>query len=584
MSLFNYLKGRLSILDVIGEYTHLKKAGTYWKGHCPFHSEKTASFTVSPHKEIFYCFGCHIGGDVITFISKVENCSAMEAVHHLAERYGIELPHELNAEAKIEDKKHYYDLCKLVATWCHEQLKKSPPALHYLLKRGFTKEIMQQFSIGYFPGGYLRIKELISFAQKNNVLAKDLVEAGILQEGRTVLYSSFEERIIFPIKDHLGRHCGFGGRIFKPQDERPKYYNSRENPFFNKGSLLFGFDSAKKSMQQKECAFLVEGYADCIAMVQHGYTNTIATLGTACTPEHLKLLSRYVQKLYVLYDGDRAGKEAIIRLTSLCWQASLELQVVSLPAKEDPASLLSKGIDLMAYIQKAQDIFVFYVESQAEEFAQKSMAEKLTILRKLLQTIQTVEDPLTQDLLLQRAAKVLEMPFETLKKELIRSQQTQKPSQETQGMREKSFKTAALSGSGDQKLEKNLFFAILNDTELINNDNVKFLLGYLPTSMQTILKKLEKMKTETPSLDFIAFFDSLDSYEKEFVSKSLLECEGSFEASMFDSLVLQLQRKNWKMIVHSVKQQLDQAKKESDHIKEQQLLHHFLEMKKKLLA
>lgn len=582
MSLFNYIKERVSILDIIGEYTHLKRAGTYWKGHCPFHSEKTASFTVSPHKGIFYCFGCHLGGDVVTFIARTENCSAIEAAQHLAERYGIELPTEIT-ETPIEHKKQHYDLCEFISIWCHEQLKKSPAALHYLLKRGFTKEIMQQFLIGYLPGGYMRIKELIQAAQNKKFLAKDLIEAGILQEGKTALYSSFEERIIFPIKDHLGRHTGFGGRIFKPQDERPKYYNSRENPFFNKGSLLFGFDTAKKSMQQHESAFLVEGYADCIAMVQHGYTNTVATLGTACTPEHLKLLSRYSQKLYVLYDGDRAGKEAILRLTSMCWQASLELYVAHLPEHEDPASLLSKGIDLKPYILQAKDIFVFYIESQAEEFEHKTMAERLAILRKLLQIIQTVEDHLTQDLLLQRAAQALEMPFETLRGELLKMKHPHKLVQEQEAV-EKSSNSVLSSSSTDTRLEKKLFFAILNNIELIKNDNVKILIEALPNGIRAILEKLEALSLTPASMDFVTFFDSLDSYEKEFVSKSLLECEGHFEASTFDSLVLQLQRKNWKTIVHSIKQELNKAKREGNHPREQQLLHHFLEMKKKLLA
>jgi len=312
MNLFGYIKGKIAILDVIGTYTTLKKAGLYWKGTCPFHHEKTASFTVSPHREIFYCFGCHAGGDAITFIAKAENCSPMEAIKLLVDRYGLTLPDNLVTDtdsSSLQDKKRYYELCQQVAHWCASNLAKSPVALSYLLERGMDKTTIEKFNIGYFPGGLLSIKNLIASMQKQNILATDLIEAHIITPGKSVLYSPFEERILFPIKDHLGRFCGFGGRIFKPQDDRAKYYNSRENDYFNKGSLLFGLDVAKASIQQEGSVFLVEGYTDCIAMAKHGFINTVATLGTACTIEHLKILSRYAHTLLIVYDADRAGQE-----------------------------------------------------------------------------------------------------------------------------------------------------------------------------------------------------------------------------------------------------------------------------------
>jgi DNA primase len=363
---------KVSILDVVNEYTNLKQAGNYWKGHCPFHNGKTASFTVSEAKGIFYCFGCHAGGDAISFIAKIEQCSQLEAARiKIAERHGIELPADLitkGNENTISEQIRYHDLVKLVALWCHEQLTKTPAALDYLLKLGITKETMRLFTLGYFPGWHLCVEELLFQILNQGFLVQDLLAAGILMESKTVLHSPFdlhsafdlhspfEERIIFPIKDPVLRFCGFGGRIFKPADERPKYYNSREHSHFNKGSMLFGLDIAKKSMQHTEQAFLVEGYTDCISMVQHGYHNTIATLGTECTLEHLKILARYIKQLYVVYDGDRAGNEAMIRLTSLCWQVSLELKVINLPDQEDPASFLSKGSSLTELIANAKSV------------------------------------------------------------------------------------------------------------------------------------------------------------------------------------------------------------------------------------
>src|SRR5579872_61857 len=356
MNIFSFIKSRVTIWDVVNEYTTLKRAGSYWKSQCPFHHEKTASFTVSPDKEIFYCFGCHTGGDAISFIAQIENCSQLEAAHFLADRYNIDLPKNIEvSEGNAEQKKHYFDVCHLVAQWCHLQLKKNPSATAYLTERGISAQQIDDFMIGYFPTGLSAINAFVHDLKRSNILVDDLIHATILAQGKTVLYSPFEDRIIFPIKDHLGRFCAFGGRIFKPQDTRAKYYNSRENEYFTKGSLLFGLDLAKKSIQKEGFVFLVEGYTDCITMVQHGYQNTVATLGTACTIAHLKLLSRYTPYVYLLYDSDKAGQQAILRLTQLCWQASMELKVVQLPTGQDPASFLAAGNDLAPRIQSAQD-------------------------------------------------------------------------------------------------------------------------------------------------------------------------------------------------------------------------------------
>ena len=190
MNLFSFVKSHLLILEVISEYATLKKAGLYFKGVCPFHQEKTASFTVSPHKEIFYCFGCHLGGDVISFIEKAENCSALEAAQFLADRYELEIPEELQKKEKwqtttqVGEKKRYHALCKLTAEWCRERLLKSPAVLRYLKQRKIDEPFIKQFSIGYFPGGLASVKTLAEFAQQNGYLLDDLLNANILVQGK----------------------------------------------------------------------------------------------------------------------------------------------------------------------------------------------------------------------------------------------------------------------------------------------------------------------------------------------------------------------------------------------------------------
>lgn len=633
MNIFTFIKTRISIVDVINEYATLRKAGGYWKARCPFHHEKTGSFTVSPHKEIFYCFGCHKSGDVISFIADVENCSQIEAAKYIAERYQIELPEDLQSSHSQQEKNRYQDICTTVADWCHEQLKKSPSVLAYLNQRDITNESIDYFKIGYFPSGLLAIKNLIHEMKNQNILVDDLIDAAIIAQGKTVLYSPFEERIMFPIADTMGNYCGFGGRIYKPNDQRPKYYNSHENEFFSKGSLLFGLDMAKKAIQETGHVFLVEGYTDCAAMAQHGYRNAVATLGTACTLQHLKLLARYANDVYVLYDGDAAGKQAILRLTQLCWQANTELKVIELPEGEDPASFLEKGGDLKDLIAQAQDIFGFFIASMGTNFKTKSLNERVNLTRKLLEIIASVDDALKADMLLQQAASTLGMPLTTLTREMERIQNTvqRHPEEYNQSVRPEALRSKSYQNQDnsmdnsdlspsrlrdersnephDSKkqvgnpsvhsavseghlknsespvslLEKKIFCAIINNAQLLNSTNEKYLTNYMPQPLRDILQKLNEYKSNNQSIAFVSFFDTLSDTHKQYVSRLLVEFEQDMTQELFDTLLLALQKQQWKVITLTIKDQLTQAKQAGDESKVAQILQDYLELKSKML-
>lgn len=584
MNIFNFIKTRVAILDVIQEYGTLKKAGGYWKGRCPFHHEKTASFTVSPHKEIFYCFGCHAGGDVIAFIAKIEHCSPIEAAQHLADRYGIDIPESIAMEtsaANTDERNSYFELCKYVALWCHENLCKNPSLIQYLKERGFTESNVDYFTLGYFPGGAQEIRRFIDAMKKHAILPNDLLEAHIIAQGKSTVYSPFEDRLIFPIKDQLGRFCGFGGRIFRSNDQRPKYYNSRETEHFLKGSLLFGLDLAKKSIQERDSVFLVEGYTDCMAMVQHGFPNTVATLGTACTLNHLKTLSRYAQYLYVLYDGDGAGQQAIMRLTELCWHVSMELKVICLPPQEDPASFLAKNNDLNPFIHQAQDIFHFYIATLGTDFTTKSLNQKVQLVRNVLEIIRPITDPLKQDILLQKASNIFGVPAESLKDEMFRIAKNPIVSPVTQqNLKDEPNKETEEAIS---ILEKRLFCGIINNIQLCNNTNVKYAIEYMGGPARIILNKLSAAYSEQPTLDFVTFFNTLHDDEKPYVSKLLLEQDDAVDEVSFEQLLLQLQKQKWKTIVKDMKAKLIHAKNSGNDTLVKQLMHDFIILQQQLM-
>lgn len=583
-NIFNYIKSRIAILEVVNNYTTIKKTGHYWKGACPFHSERTPSFTVSPDKNIFYCFGCHMGGDVITFIAKVENVTPLQAAHYLAEQHSILIPEQLDAykdQGRMEHQKQYWSLCKLVAQWCHENLLKSPQAMQYLKGRFLTQESIVRFQLGYFPKGARAIKPLLEFIKPYYYLAQDLIEAGIVNEGKAHLYSPFEERIIFPIKDYLGRFSGFGARIFMPNDERSKYYNSKENSFFLKGSMIFGFDLAKQAIQKEDAVFLVEGYMDCIAMVQSGFTNTVATLGTACTIDHLKLLARYAATVYVVYDSDTAGQNALLRLVELCWQVNLELQVIQLPPKEDPASYLQKNQDFKHLMGSACSIFSFYIQHMGRDFAAKSLSEKMRLIHHLLKIILQVE-PIKQDFLLQMASKNYGIPFDTLKKELTSNSMVAAGSRPE--LAPTDTKTSGLNDSlslkTNSELEKKLFSVIINNAGMLQEEDWHFI-DYFHDPLQDILKKIKIIKNEHPSYDFINFFELLSPEQKNLVSKLLVEFQEYTHEKNFAYLFAQFQKQHWKSLMAVFKIKLAKAEQEGNKNLTQKLLQDLQKVKNK---
>ncbi len=568
-NLFSYLKAQLPILTVVEEYAHLKKAGNYYKGHCPFHHERTASFTVSPSKGIFYCFGCHTGGDVISFIAKAENYTPLEAARHAIERYSISLPASINWEkdSTKEQRERYFDLCALVAKWCNQKLSNSKSALDYLANRAISPATAATFKLGYFPAAGM--KELIEYAQQHSYLAQELIEAKILVESKQ-LYSPFEERIIFPITDHLGRFCGFGGRVFKPNDERPKYYNSGEHAYFSKGSLLFGLAQSKPALQETDAIFLVEGYTDCVLMSQHGYRNTVATLGTACTHEHLKQISRYVHSIYVLYDGDEAGQKAIIRLTSLCWEFDLTLFVIELPHGEDPASYLAQGNSLKLLKEQAEEIFLFFLRSLGKGFAQKNLQERVRLTKSFIETIIPLDDHLKRDFLLQQASNVFSIPLATLREAYLKNK------------RKKSIDQPEIKAERrDEDLEKKLFSAILYNISTLNSKQEDLVVQYMPSPYRDILQKFVDLKKQQP-ITLPLLFDYLSESEKELVSRLIFESESSDNVEI-EPLMKRFQRKQWKIIVNNVKLKIEELQEIQQAEKIPSILAEFEELKNRIM-
>ncbi len=611
MDLFEFVKSNLDILDLVREHTSLKKAGVYWKGRCPFHHEKTGSFTVSPHKGIFYCFGCHANGDAIGFTAKIENCSQIDAAKLLVDKYNLQVPEALatrdQLKQELQSEKQHFKTCEIVTLWCQKNLTKNSLAYKYLVEtRKITPDTIDQFKIGYFADGPAAIKSLINFASSQNILINDLVNANILIQTKTNTYSPFEDRIIFPITDYLGRYCGFGGRIFKPQDQRAKYYNSRENPYFNKGALLFGLDKARKSIQQQDTVFLVEGYTDCVALFQHGYPNVVAILGTACTTEHIKLISRFCTQIYVLYDSDQAGQQAILRLTELCWNFNIEVKVIILPEGADPASFLTSGETLETAIAESQDIYKFIVERSCKSFNNEKLANKIQGIEKLINIINNIPDQLKRSILLEDAARSLGLPVESLRVKPVKANHNytvnthsnlnpgSSDSQITPDNSQANLNKTSNNILVDA-IEKKIFAAIINQPEL-------FISQYYPLATQLsvpfskILDTLINTQNITPTgapatmqianfaYNFEKILSSLDLNEQEFVRQTIMSEGAETGPDEFKHLMLLFLQKRWKIIIGQTKQQITNAQDSLDHSSLAKTVAEFQKLKTTLLG
>jgi DNA primase len=353
------IRAGVDIVDLIGRFVNLRKAGVNWKGLCPFHSEKTPSFMVNPKKGIFHCFGCGVGGDVFGFLMRQDRLSFPEAVRALAKTAGVTLPEERGGQPGDSGREELFRVMDLAGRFYAETLWKpaGTRAQGYLAERGIDSDVARRFGLGYAPEGWDR---LLDFMKAVKVGEDALVAAGlaIQRENRSGCYDRFRNRLLFTIRDLQSRVVAFGGRAFG--DEQPKYLNSPETPLYTKGNLLYAADVAREPMRAKNRAVIVEGYVDCLMAHQHGFTETVAALGTAFTSAQLALLRRYCDEVVTFFDADAAGQKAAARAEELLeptaggltWAVNrsggfdgggaLRVKVALLPAGHDPDTFLRK--------------------------------------------------------------------------------------------------------------------------------------------------------------------------------------------------------------------------------------------------
>jgi DNA primase len=417
------LRHRADIVEIIGEHVALKKKGQNYTGLCPFHTEKTPSFVVSPGKQIFHCFGCGKGGNVFTFLMEKEGLAFYDAVEKLAARYGISLPDKAmspSQQKRAAQIKRYHEINEWAVLFYQKCLAapEGAPGRDYLAARGLDSATIQAFKLGYAPDQW---DGLCKALRSQGVTDEEMLLLGLAQTSqRGTLIDKFRSRVMYPIQNDRGVFIGFGGRILG--EGQPKYLNTQETPLFQKGHNLYALNHAKAAIRQQDQVILMEGYMDVIAAHQMGITNAVASLGTALTTEQIKCINRYTYQTIICYDADQAGENAALRGLDLLHEQGCQVRVIRIPQGKDPDDFIRQHGEsaFRQLIEKAFSLYEYKFANNMEKFDKDTMAGKIAIIQAMLPDLAKEKSPVARQGYISLMSESLSFPEAAIKEELRR--------------------------------------------------------------------------------------------------------------------------------------------------------------------
>lgn len=474
------IKSRSDIVKVISDYIKVQQSGSNYKGLCPFHGEKTPSFYINTSKQIYKCFGCGEGGDVINFIMKIENLEFMDAVKLLAKDCGIEINTNMDEQSKIrmEKIKKFQDINTEAARYYFSNLIKDKNyGYEYLRKRGLDDKIIKKFGLGYAPKAWTNLMDyLISNGYDKNTL----VECGLVtyKENGNKYYDRFINRVIFPIFDYRGNVIGFGGRVL--DDALPKYLNSPDTLAFNKKYNLYGLNFARKNISNRTM-ILVEGYMDLISLYQYGIRNVCATLGTALTLEQGKLLKRYVDNVVISYDSDEAGVKATLRAIDILTSANINVKVLNLKDVKDPDEFIRKYglVEYQQAIENAVHYIKYKIVQCKKNYDLTKDEDRLKFTKESTKIIKTLKSAVDIDYYIKFLSLESKISEDSLKKEVYGNNYKPRYNEKFKNQKyvkrdENAYKKPSIINNGNEFIEKTLIRIILENKDLRTWINLKF--------------------------------------------------------------------------------------------------------------
>jgi DNA primase len=470
------IRERADIVHVISEHVALKKAGRNFIGHCPFHKEKTPSFSVRPDKHMFYCFGCGARGNVISFLMQINGMTFPEAARYLAERAGISLPDVSGpTDAAATEKERLYRVNKQGAQWFARNFTSRAPLAvkNYLAGRGISVDLAQTFSLGYAPGGWTAFR---SYCEQENISLEDAEKTGLLIKGKDGrYYDRFRDRLVIPIEDVEGRVVAFGGRAMEGE---PKYINSPESPLYIKGRHFYGLNRTRDFIRREGYAILVEGYFDFIALWSAGFQAVVASLGTSLTREQAQLLRRYTGKVFIAFDADEAGKKASVRTFTTFLDTDMDARVITLPEGCDPDDCLRRyGRDVFAEaVLQAEPVETYFLEKVLPR--DDTVIGKKNAVYGALEFSMAIGDPLARDLFLQKVSARFGIDHAALKRQALQKYTKSSPPE---------AQSLDIAGEEVNKVELTLIYLLLENPRHVDNFLAAGAVDYFG---ETPLKKL----------------------------------------------------------------------------------------------
>lgn len=513
------------ITDVVQDFVNLKKRGANYLGLCPFHNEKTPSFTVSPSKGIFKCFGCGKGGNAINFIMEHEHLSYPEALRYLAKKYNIEIKEkELSAE-EIEERNLRDSLLivnkfanKYFVDKLHSHEEGRAVGLSYLRERGIRDDMVEKFELGYSLDSW---DALTKEAQKNGYKLQYLEKCGLTINKQDRYYDRFRNRIMFPIHSLSGNVIGFGGRILKQNEKSAKYVNSPESEIYHKSRILYGLYQAKKAVAQKDKCYLVEGYTDVIAFHQAGIENVVASSGTSLTEEQIRLIKRFTPNITIIYDGDTAGLKASLRGIDLILEQGMNVKILMLPEGEDPDSFSKKynASDFQKYIAENEEDFITFKTKLLSKEAENDPVNKANLISDIVRSISMIPDGITRSVYIKNCSGIMDIDESILYDETnkIRTrrarqkQQQKKVSEERERKNNQSLTSVPsfIEEVYSEVQEKEIVRLLLNygDKELFTYKEDKYSEPRVETVAQYIIKEILNDELEFKNLVYKQIFE-----------------------------------------------------------------------------
>jgi DNA primase len=568
------IKNAADIVEMVSEVVHLKKAGKNFIGLCPFHTEKTPSFTVSPEKQIFYCFGCGAGGNIFSFLMKNDGLAFPEAARSLARRYGIDIPRRsLTPEQKKRtgERESLLKINRQAMDFFGRALRRGTSgkaAMAYLNERGLSSDIIERFNIGYAPKGW---DHLLNFFSKKGVPLARVEKSGLIlpkKDGRGY-YDRFRERIIFPIIDVNQAVIGFGGRVM--DDTLPKYLNSPETLVYNKSRSLYGLHLSKEKCRKAQTVYIVEGYLDLLMLHQHGIENAVATLGTALTADHVRILSRYVPRMILVYDSDEAGIRSALRCIDTFWKEHVDFSrgdvfreekadthILVLPDGHDPDSYLrEKGAESFEKAaMHATGIISFLIE-QSIDIHGLSTEGKIRVVTDLKGPLAAINDNVARALYIKQLAD--------------REDSSEKDKKDSRSQKDKTDQ------KGD-RLEQQIIAMMLQFPAILSEIKRYNVIEFIENRhLQSIGKTI--LKQQISSVEQVSELLSLiDNPEQQRLISALAMVEESWDKSGCLKLIIQFVKKGQKRRDRQILDRIKAAEKEND----QETLNRLLREKQKL--